>query len=121
MFTVISLVLIAIYFIALPWLECPFRPRERVILPERVALPVVRHQYPPEVRVAFEPYAEQVVRLALVPVGRPPDRAHRRHPGVFLLYRDLQAQRMAVRYGVEVVYDLEARRLRLPVDRGNVH
>src|SRR5439155_7495098 len=47
---------------------------ERVVLAQGVALPVVLHQDPGEVRVALGADAHQVPGLALVPVGGRPDR-----------------------------------------------
>src|SRR5215475_770150 len=41
---------------------------ERIVLPLRESLPVVRHEDPGQRRVPIEDHAEHVVRLALVPV-----------------------------------------------------
>src|SRR5215210_4109390 len=49
-------------------------PAHRVTLAQRVALPVVGHQDPAQVRVAREADAHHVPRLSLVPVGGRPDR-----------------------------------------------
>src|SRR6478735_640997 len=46
---------------------------DRVVLPQRMALPVLGHQDPDEVRVAAEDDPHQVERLALEPVGGRPD------------------------------------------------
>ena len=50
------------------------RALERVVLALRVPLPLVRHQDPPQVRMAGEPDPEHVERLALEPVGGRPRR-----------------------------------------------
>src|SRR5258708_23805764 len=52
---------------------------ERIILPLREALPVVRHQNAPAIGVAGEVHPEHVVHLALQPVRRRPYVGHRRH------------------------------------------
>src|SRR6266567_7388859 len=44
-----------------------------IILPQRMALPALRHQQPAQVRVPVELDAEQVPGLSFVPVGRRPD------------------------------------------------
>src|SRR5207244_9959730 len=49
-----------------------------VILPQRVAFPVVREKDPPEVGMALEDDAEHVVALALHPVGAAIERGQRR-------------------------------------------
>src|SRR5215217_768813 len=41
----------------------------RVVSPQRMAVPAVRHHDPRQIRVALELDPEQVVHLALVPVG----------------------------------------------------
>src|SRR6185503_6931189 len=55
------------------------RPFERIVLPLRKALPVVRHQDAPPIGVAGEVHPEHVVHLALQPVCGEPLSAHRRH------------------------------------------
>src|SRR5207248_10328843 len=52
---------------------------DRVVLAQRVALPVVVHQDPGEVGVALGADAHQVPGLAFVPVGGRPDWADPRH------------------------------------------
>src|SRR5215212_7123894 len=42
---------------------------DRVVSPQRMAVPAVRHHDPREIRVPLELDPEQVVHLALVPVG----------------------------------------------------
>src|SRR5437867_6482994 len=49
-----------------------------VILPQRVAFPVVREKDPPEVGMALEDDAEHLVALALHPVGAAIERGQRR-------------------------------------------
>src|ERR1043166_1339415 len=53
--------------------------RELVILPQRIALPVVGEQDARQLGMAVEPYAGQVVDLALMPLGGAPDRRDRRN------------------------------------------
>src|SRR5713226_6094116 len=53
-----------------------------IILAQRMAFPVLRHEDAPQVGVAFEPHAEQVKDFALVPVGSRPDRGDGFHRGV---------------------------------------
>src|SRR2546430_11404463 len=50
-----------------------------VILPQRMALPALRHQQPAQVRMAVELDAEQVPGLSFVPVRRRPDIRQGRH------------------------------------------
>src|SRR5438552_4571277 len=50
------------------WVWCKGRV-DGVVLAERIALPVLGEQDPPEVRMALEADAEHVVALALHPVG----------------------------------------------------
>src|SRR5689334_20128378 len=52
---------------------------DRVVLAQRVPLPVVVHDDPREVRVALDADAHQVPGLALVPVGGRPDLDDARH------------------------------------------
>src|SRR5258708_34464402 len=52
---------------------------ERIVLPLREALPVVRHQNAPAIGVAGEVHPEHVVHLAPQPVGGGPLPADRRH------------------------------------------
>src|SRR4030067_448190 len=52
---------------------------QRVILAQRVPLPIGRHEQPAQVRVAREADAEHVENLALVPVGAGEDLHHTRH------------------------------------------
>src|SRR5919107_2815453 len=49
---------------------------QRVVLPQGVAVPVLRQQQAPEVGVIVEADAEQIVRLALHPVSSGPDGCH---------------------------------------------
>src|SRR6185295_282460 len=49
-----------------------------VVLPERIALPVVREEDAPQVGMTLENDPEHVVALALHPVGASIERGHRR-------------------------------------------
>src|SRR4249919_4218571 len=52
---------------------------DRVVLAERVTLPVLVHQDADEIGVALDPDAHHVEGLSLVPVGGRPDRDHARY------------------------------------------
>src|SRR5436190_13465100 len=85
---------------------------DRIVLPERVPGPVVRHQDPREVRVALDPDAHHVPGLALVPVGGRPDGDDARHR-LAVVQPDLDAHpRRALPDGEQVVVDGEPLRLR---------
>src|SRR6185369_7482148 len=56
--------------------------RELVILPHRIPRPVLRQEDPAQVRMVRERDAVHVVGLALVPVGRLPDRDEAGHRGI---------------------------------------
>ena len=84
-----------------------------IVLAQRVALPVVVHEDPRGVRVAFEADAEEVPDLALVPVRGRPDRDDALHR-LAVVEPDLDAHpRSALAQREEVVVDREALRLRL--------
>src|SRR5947209_3530151 len=51
----------------------------RIVLPQRVADEALRHQNPPQVRMAGELNAVKVIDLALHPVGAAPERESARH------------------------------------------
>src|SRR6266545_4679867 len=82
-------------------------PAERVVLALRVALPVLGHEDPDQVRVAVEAHPEEVVDLALVPVGRGPHAGHRGDVRVVDADPDLDPQPHVVVERVEVVVDAE--------------
>src|SRR5262245_1897013 len=50
-----------------------------VVLPQRVPDPVLRAEDPPQIGIAFELDADQVVRLALEPARAAPQERDRRH------------------------------------------
>src|SRR4051812_49445245 len=77
-----------------------------------MALPVVLHQDPPEVRVAHDPDAHHVPGLALVPVGGRPD-LHDARDRLVLVEPSLDAHAAAARDAQQVVVHREA--LRLPL------
>src|SRR6266487_6094346 len=79
---------------------------ERVVLSLRKALPVLRHQDPPAIRVSGEVHAEQIPHLALEPVGRRPHRGGRRNRLV-LGHPDLDADPMPQTRRVQTVHDVE--------------
>src|SRR5690554_2774652 len=51
--------------------------RDRVVLAQRISLPVVRQKDTTEIRMTVEADAVHVVPFTLVPVGRAPDLCHR--------------------------------------------
>src|SRR6266852_5287391 len=68
---------------SMPWREVLVLDGDlphRVVLPQGVALPLVRHEDARQVGMALEDDAEQVVGLAFVPVGPGPDAGHRGDP-----------------------------------------
>src|SRR5438552_16551088 len=67
---------------------------QRKIFPERVALPIVGQKYAPQIGMAVENHAKQIVRFALVPVRRAPHAAYRRHVNVVFVQHNVQAQAM---------------------------
>src|SRR5688572_19253042 len=89
---------------------------ERVVLAERMPVPVVLHEDADEVRVALELDAHHVPGLPLVPVGGRPDGDEARH-GLAVLEPDLEADPGRLGgTGLEpeqVVGDREAVRLRV--------
>src|SRR5690242_18680807 len=73
---------------------------DRVVAPQGMALPPVRHHDPRQVRVPVELDAEQVEHLTLVPVGARKDVGHARGAVVGL---DLQAEPAVLGHRVEQV------------------
>src|SRR5215510_13457067 len=82
---------------------------------QRVAHPVVRHQDPGQVRMALEPDAEHIPRLALIPVGWCVDVVRAWGPGVVLWYEDAYPQLPVCLHVPELVHELQA--LRWLLDR----
>src|SRR5919197_1286830 len=85
---------------------------DRIVLPQRVPLPVVVHDDPAQVRVTLERDSHQVERFALVPVGGRPDRNDGRHR-LAVVDPSLDANPGRGRNREQVVIDAEALRLRL--------
>src|SRR4051812_43274303 len=84
---------------------------DRIVLAQRVALPVLGHEKPFEVRVAFEHDPHQVELLALVPVAGRPDRDDARHT-LALVGPALEPRaRRALSQREQVIADREALRL----------
>src|SRR5215203_1812538 len=85
---------------------------ERIILAQRVPLPVILHDDPSEVGVPLEADPHQVPRLPLVPVGRRPDR-HDARDGFAVVepHLDTDAWRTLAQRE-QVVVDREPLRLR---------
>src|SRR5262245_44891031 len=95
-----------------------FPDLHRIVLAQRMTVPVFRHQQPPEVRVAVERDAEEIPYLPLEPVGRRPDVADRREMRVASVEADLQSKPRPVFERYQQIHDLEARLAR-PVIRGS--
>src|SRR3954471_7314902 len=93
---------------------------DRVILPERVTLPVLRHQQPPRIRVAVEHDAEQIPHFALEPVGSRPDAADGRHVRVGVVQPYLDPDPPPVRERHQDVNQLEPRFARIEVGGGQL-
>src|SRR5438132_1353043 len=72
-----------------------------VILAKRVALPVVWQKQPAQVGMPLEENAEQVVALALLPVGDRPHVDERRDRRIFAGQEGLHHEAMAERVAVE--------------------
>src|SRR6266571_7178671 len=87
----------------------PVVPLGRILLPEGMALPLVGHQDPPQIRMALERDPEQIKRLPFVPVGGAPDAGHR-GGRLSVGDADLQINPVPPRDGEEVVNDLETLR-----------
>src|SRR5688572_9827668 len=71
-------------------------PRELIVLPQRVALPVLGAQDPPQVWVTGKVDSEQVERLALVPIRRRPEVGDARDARVLARRVDLQREAVPV-------------------------
>jgi hypothetical protein len=87
---------------------------DRIVLPQRVTLPVVVHEDPPVVRMVLDRDAHQVPRFPLVPVGGWPNADDRRH-ALAVIEPDLDAENASVAAAQreQVVVHREALRLRL--------
>src|SRR5438309_237805 len=90
--------------------------RKFIIFSQRMADPVFGEKDTPQVGMAGEPDAAQVVDFALVPIGRPPDMRHGRHFGQFARLVILPARQdyferktVAISKALEVVYDFDMR------------
>ena len=87
-------------------------PPERIVLAERMSLPVLGHEDADEVRVALEADPHHVEGLALEPVGGRPDGEDARDR-LAVVEPHLDTQRAPVRrHAQQVVRDREALRLR---------
>src|SRR4051812_36466955 len=93
---------------------------DRIVLPERIALPVLGHQQPPRIRMAIEHDAEEIPDLALEPIGSGPDSADRRDVRVGVGQPHFHADPPAVRERDEHVDQLEPRFARIVIRRGQL-
>src|ERR1035437_1687360 len=91
-----------------------------IVLAQRMAFPVFRHHDPREARMAGKVDAEEVEYFALVKVRRGPDRGDRIDGEVsrFKPYNEAHALFQPVRE--DVIRELKARLLRIPVHRRHV-
>src|ERR1700687_203561 len=87
-----------------------------IVLPQRVAFPVLGHQQPARIRVTIEGDAEEVPHLTLQPVGRRPETAEGREASVRAMQLDLHTQPQPMRDGDEEVDELEAGLTRPEID-----
>src|SRR5262245_11417938 len=90
-----------------------------IVLPRRMAVPVLRHQQPAKIRMAGEDDAEHVPHFALGPARGGPDALHRRDDSINLVRRrsHFQAKAVATWDGQQVIHDLEPRLAREVVGR----
>ena len=82
---------------------------DAVVLTERMALPLVRHQDPRQVRVTCEVDPEHVVGLALEEVGGRPQTGNGGDGGPVSRRRDVNHHAFLGFVAEELHYDLEAR------------
>src|SRR3989304_2073152 len=90
---------------------------QRVILAQRMPLPIRRHEQPAQIRVAREADAEHVENLALVPVGAGEDLHHTRHARRVAREVEEQSQAEAFFERVQLVDHGEAGLIRPVVHR----
>src|SRR6185503_8617889 len=74
-----------------------------------VTLPIVRQEYPAQIRMPFEDNAEEVKRFALVPVCRPPYTGDSRHARVVFVQQDFQTDSMVLGGRKQMVVDFKTR------------
>ena len=110
--------------ICLPSANSVIFQRHLVVFPQRMPDPIFRAEDAPQIRMAGEVHAGQVVDLALVPIGRAPDAGHRRHLRqlarlVVLPARQnhLQHEAVLVLHAEQVINDF---RVRLPLRLGRL-
>ena len=90
------------------------------ILAERMSFPVVRHHDPRQVGMIPEPHAEQVERLALVPIRAGPHWSYGIDLRIIAVQPAFKPQALAAAFHrMKEIDDLEARLNRIPVDAGN--
>ena len=94
-------------------------PSSGVVLALRIALPLLRHQDPPQVGMIHDIDAELVVDLALQPVGGGPELRHRLDR-ILLADPHLDAQPVPEPGRVQAVDHVEALLARRPVGGGHV-
>src|SRR3712207_4670077 len=91
----------------------------REILAQGMAFPAIRHHDALEIRVISELDAEQIPRLAFIPVCAFPDGSNGLDTGAISMHTALQADAFFQFDGVQQIDDLEAWLSRVPVHRGN--
>src|SRR5215472_10182338 len=95
------------------------RARHRVVFPQRIAFPVFGKHDPPQVWMVPEANAEQVERLALIPVSRPVDGNRGFDFRIRAGNACLQPEAALVRHGLQVINDFKARLGGISIDAGN--
>src|SRR5262245_47379967 len=82
---------------------------DRIVLPKRIAVPILGHQQAARIGMTVERDAEKIPDLALEPVRRGPQIADRRHVRIVAVQAHLQAEALPVGDRHEEVDQLEAR------------
>ena len=91
----------------------------RKISAQRVAFPALGHHDALQIGVSFKPDAEQIERLALVPVCPRPDGSHALHRRIRSRQRHFQLQPQIAGNRVQEVDNLKPRLQRVAVNRSN--
>src|SRR5438093_2350423 len=89
---------------------------DRIVLAQRIALPVLRHQQPSRIGVSVEDDAEEIPDFALEPVRSGPDTAYRRDVRVAAGDLDLDSHARSMRNRNQDVQELETGFARPEID-----
>src|ERR1700740_3403629 len=91
-----------------------------IILPQRMAFPIVRHQDAAKVRMPLEANSEEIEILAFVPICSGPNQGYRRDCGVASAQAHFQANALAPAERKQMVVHFEARLDGKAVQSGDV-